>query len=75
MDRGERGAQFLDAYDQTATTAGVTLTRKLNRQWSVSGGLTTVNEKIIQVVGVCGPDKPLSPCDPPRTTATPVDYT
>lgn len=68
--------QFLDAYDQTATTAGVTLTRKLNRQWTVSGGLSTVNEKIIQVVGVCGPKEPLSPCPKPDESETlPIDYT
>jgi translocation and assembly module TamA len=68
--------QFLDAYDQTATTAGVTLTRKLNRQWTVSAGLSTVNEKIIQVVGVCGP-KPLPiQCQAPNESATlPIDNT
>src|ERR1700678_2636982 len=57
--------QYLDAYDQTATTAGVTLARKLNREWTVSVGVSAANEKIIQVVGVCGPKKPLSPCIPP----------
>ena len=60
--------QYLDAYDQTATTAGVTLTRKLNREWTVSAGVSTVNEKIIQVVGVCGP-KPLTACSPPPPAA------
>jgi translocation and assembly module TamA len=58
--------QYLDAYDQTATTAGVTLTRKLTKQWTVSAGVATVNEKIIQVVGVCGP-LPFPKCEPPNT--------
>jgi translocation and assembly module TamA len=42
--------QSLQAYDQTATTTGATVTRKLSSIWSVSAGLTTVNEKIIQPV-------------------------
>jgi translocation and assembly module TamA len=69
--------QFLDAYDQTATTAGVTLTRKLNRRWTVSAGVGTVNEKIIQVVGVCGPP-PLPECAAPNAdtkTPLPVSHT
>jgi translocation and assembly module TamA len=71
--------QFLDAYDQTATSAGVTLARKLNREWTVSAGVSAVNEKIIQVVGVCGP-KPLTPCIPPPPVAEqdetfPIDHT
>ena len=52
--------QYLDAYDQTATTAGVTLSRKLGQQWTISAGISAVNEKIIQVVGVCGPKLPAS---------------
>jgi translocation and assembly module TamA len=69
--------QYLDAYDQTATTAGLTLSRKLNRRWTVSAGVSTVNEKIIQVVGVCGPTPPLSVCPPadPQTGPLPVDKT
>jgi translocation and assembly module TamA len=68
--------QYLDAYDQTATTAGVTLTRKLNRQWTVSAGVAAVNEKIIQVVGVCGPTLPLTPCPVPYQGDTrPIDNT
>ena len=71
--------QYLDAYDQTATTAGVTLSRKLNREWTVSAGVSAVNEKIIQVVGVCGP-KPLTPCMPApppaeRNDTLPIDQT
>jgi translocation and assembly module TamA len=51
--------QFLDAYDQTAVTAGAAVTRKLSSVWSASVGLTAVDEKIDQVVGV-EPD----PADP-----------
>ena len=42
--------QSLQAYDQTATTTGAIVTRKLSSIWSVSAGLTTTNEKIIQPV-------------------------
>jgi translocation and assembly module TamA len=42
--------QSLQAYDQTATTTGATVIRKLSSIWTVSAGLTTVNEKIIQPV-------------------------
>jgi translocation and assembly module TamA len=69
--------QYLDAYDQTATTVGVTLSRKLNREWTVSAGVSAVNEKIIEVVGVlCGP-KPLpTQCPPPDQNDTvPKDNT
>jgi translocation and assembly module TamA len=68
--------QYLDAYDQTATTEGVTLSRKLNQQWTVSAGVSAVNEKIIQVVGVCGPTEPLTPCKAPNQKDTlPIDQT
>jgi len=40
--------QSLEAYDQTAVTTGVTLTRKLSKQWTVSAGVTTANEQIMQ---------------------------
>ncbi len=40
--------QSLDAYDQTAATAGVTLTRKLSRQWSASAGISLIQEQITQ---------------------------
>jgi translocation and assembly module TamA len=40
--------QNLDAYDQTAATAGVIVSRKLSKQWTVSVGLTGEQEKIIQ---------------------------
>jgi translocation and assembly module TamA len=67
--------QYLDAYDQTATTAGVTLTRKINREWTVSAGVSAVNERIIQVVGVCGPPTvpPTNPPLPPCPKSAPQD--
>jgi translocation and assembly module TamA len=40
--------QQLQAYDQTAKTASATLTRKLSSVWSVSAGLSTTVETIIQ---------------------------
>ncbi len=40
--------QSLQAYDQTATTAGITLNRKLSSIWSASIGLSTVREQILQ---------------------------
>jgi len=40
--------QDLQAYDQTAQTAGVSLTRKLSQRWTVSAGLTLEQETIIQ---------------------------
>ena len=58
--------QFLDAYDQTAVTAGAAVTRKLSSVWSASVGLTAVDEKIDQVVGVIpNPDYPDRP-DPTK---------
>jgi translocation and assembly module TamA len=50
--------QFLDAYDQTAVT------RKLSSVWSASVGLTAVDEKIDQVVGVI--QDPEHPTDPSK---------
>jgi translocation and assembly module TamA len=44
--------QYLIAYDQTAVSAGVTLTRQLNKLWTVSVGVTATKETINQVVGV-----------------------
>ena len=40
--------QFLEAYDQTAVTSSVTLTRKLSSIWTVSIGLSTADEQILQ---------------------------
>jgi translocation and assembly module TamA len=40
--------QSLIAYDQTAETAGVTVTRNLSKIWSASVGFSTTQETIIQ---------------------------
>ena len=40
--------QSLDAYRQTAATAGVTLTRRLSSVWSASAGFTAERERIDQ---------------------------
>jgi translocation and assembly module TamA len=40
--------QDLQAYDQTAESSGVTLTRKLSSQWSASVGISAEHETIIQ---------------------------
>ncbi len=40
--------QSLQAYDQTAATAGVILSRKLSKEWTASVGLTGEQEKIVQ---------------------------
>lgn len=40
--------QSLQAYDQTARTAGVTLSRKLSRDWSASAGFSSTDEQVLQ---------------------------
>lgn len=40
--------QSLYSYDQTAATAGATLSRKLSRRWSVAAGVTATQERILQ---------------------------
>ena len=55
--------QFLQAYDQTALTSGVTLTRKLSKFWTVSAGVTATEEQIIQ-------DQPFICVIPPLSPAT-----
>lgn len=40
--------QSLQAYDQTAETSGVTLSRKLSSEWSANVGISAVHETIIQ---------------------------
>jgi translocation and assembly module TamA len=40
--------QFLQAYDQTAGTAGVTLSRKFSSTWSGSVGLSVTQERVLQ---------------------------
>jgi translocation and assembly module TamA len=47
--------QFLQAYDQTAYTAGVTVTRKLSSIWSISAGFNIEEEHIDQ--HECGADQ------------------
>ncbi len=40
--------QYLQAYDQTAVTSGVTVSRKLDKNWTVSASVTTAEEQVIQ---------------------------
>jgi len=40
--------QFLQAYDQTAQTAGVTLKRKLSSIWTANAGVSATHETIVQ---------------------------
>jgi translocation and assembly module TamA len=40
--------QYLQAYDQTAVTSGVSVTRKLSSVWSATAGIATSHEQIIQ---------------------------
>ncbi len=40
--------QSLQAYDQTAFSAGVTLDRKLSKHWSATAGISASDERIIQ---------------------------
>jgi translocation and assembly module TamA len=57
--------QQLQAYDQKAQTASVTLSRKLSSVWTVSAGLSTTDETILQVIDT----SPLPPFTPdPATT-------
>jgi translocation and assembly module TamA len=44
--------QDLIAYNQTALKFGVTLTRKINKFWTASAGVTATEENIDQVVGI-----------------------
>jgi translocation and assembly module TamA len=50
--------QDLIAYQQTATTAGVSLNRKLSTTWTVSAGLGLEHEQIIQEGASCLPPAP-----------------
>ncbi len=59
--------QQLQAYDQKAQTASVTLSRKLSSVWTVSAGLSTTDETILQTInatetpkgsGIYVPDPP-----------------
>jgi translocation and assembly module TamA len=64
--------QQLQAYDQKAQTASVTLSRKLSSVWTVSAGLSTTDETILQVINAMqqAPGGPFVP-DP----ATTFNYT
>jgi translocation and assembly module TamA len=55
--------QSLDAYDQTAATTGVTLTRKLSSVWSASAGFTAERERIHQECFAAGTDQILDQAD------------
>ena len=57
--------QQLQAYDQKAQTASVTLSRKLSSVWTVSAGLSTTDETILQVINT-SPVPPFTP-DPAAT--------
>jgi translocation and assembly module TamA len=65
--------QQLQAYDQTAQTASVTLSRKLSSVWTVSAGLSTTDETILQVINATEtpPGSGVYVEDPP----TKFDYT
>jgi translocation and assembly module TamA len=66
--------QQLEAYDQTAKTLSVTLSRKLSTVWIVSAGLSTTEEQISQVINAyqvgTPPSGPPSPC-PAMISGTP----
>jgi translocation and assembly module TamA len=47
--------QYLDSYDQSAYTGGVTISRKLSGIWSVSAGFNIEKERILQ--HECGADQ------------------
>jgi translocation and assembly module TamA len=40
--------EYLQAYDRTAFTAGVTVSRKIDPEWTASGGLSAEQAKIVQ---------------------------
>jgi translocation and assembly module TamA len=66
--------QQLQAYDQTAQTFSVTLSRKLSSIWTVSAGISTTDETISQVInayqpGTQPPGPPPSPCPPANVQA------
>jgi translocation and assembly module TamA len=59
--------QSLDAYRQTAATAGVTLTRRLSSIWSVSASFTAERERIDQeCFAATGPGQNLDISDQPQ---------
>jgi translocation and assembly module TamA len=59
--------QSLDAYDQTAATAGVTLTRKLSSLWNASVGFSAERERIHQECFMAnGPGQTLDIAEQPQ---------
>ena len=68
--------QSLQAYDQTARTSGVTLTRKISSFWSVSVGGATSDERIIQENTIVQGTTIIKGCLPiPRTNICLADVT
>lgn len=57
--------QDLIAYDQTAYRTSATLSRRLNKLWSVSAGLTATEENINQIVGAVVTEESAAPGEPP----------
>jgi translocation and assembly module TamA len=55
--------QNLDAYDQTAATAGISVNRTISSRWKAGIGVTITHEQIVQVQGV------------PNTTDGQITYT
>jgi translocation and assembly module TamA len=56
--------QSLQAYDQTALTTSVTLSRKISSQWSASVGGATTEEKITQITSEKICEKTGQKCQP-----------
>jgi translocation and assembly module TamA len=61
--------QNLQAYDQTAETAGITLSRKLSSVWSANVGVTAETERILQ--GGCIGSFPYELAEPGFCTGEP----
>jgi translocation and assembly module TamA len=59
--------QQLQSYDQKAQTASVTLSRKLSSTWTVSAGLSTTDETILQVINATPNSSGVFVPDPPTT--------
>jgi len=66
--------QFLDAYDQTAQTAGVSLSRKLSSLWRATVGVTLMHETIAQQDLTTCIDNPPGEGNPPCEKVS-NDYT
>jgi translocation and assembly module TamA len=59
--------QQLQSYDQKAQTASVTLSRKLSSVWTVSAGLSTTDETILQIINATPNSSGVFVPDPPTT--------